>query len=151
MKTHRIFLDNYEMCKKEEADLIIIPNKESNAPNICYKRKTPHWIIKEVTNDLVWDRYSKIDINGTQDQYNQLVSWWFSNMTDEYKDFLLTSIESAVEMGFDLAMSISKAESKLKVADKEKRKSNIHKFLTSWILTGGAMYRNRKNENTLYS
>jgi len=58
MKIKRIFLENYELCNNHEADLIIIPPKDedgNHAPELFYKRKDPHWLIKELNDEQKLD------------------------------------------------------------------------------------------------
>ena len=154
MNVKRIFLDNYELSEKDDATLIIVPPKDENgnrAPNIYYKRKDPYWLVDHIDTNTIWVSDMKLNISVDQDKYNELIDWWFDNMTEDYQNHLLKIADSAIEIGFDLSMSVKKAREKLKLADKQKRKSNIGKFLIDWVSVGCSRYINKQRNNSIYS
>ena len=153
-KVKKIFLDNYTKSNKQDADLMITlakTNEDDIPATLYFKRKDLPWMIKFIDDSVVWSDDTRIAVNVDQDTYNNLVDWWFDNISEEFKESLMNLSDDAIKYGFDISMSVNKARNKLKIMDKQSRKSNLSKFLIDWVSIGCNRYINKIRKTSIYS
>lgn len=130
-------LNKYEVTKeRSEADLIIylfeVEGKEQRPLMLKHKTSKDFSYLSNVTN-AVWEQSVRISTEGTQEEYNKRVDWWFDGMDDSYKSQIAAVAKNATDRGLDIKTSAMKCRMYLKNANKSKRKSFLSKFFTTWI------------------
>ena len=126
-----------EMPKYDGMKLTLqTPEGGEPLPPLFYINKKKQDLIKD-TKDVVWHKNIKIDMYVEQEQYNRLISWWFTEMMkeDEFKTTLNNIAKNATNHAIPLPLPkvIKKAEEFIKTVPKSKRYSHIGKYLTNRV------------------
>lgn len=149
MRPKKIDLNNFTKVNSiEECDgynsLMIIPAKLSDGTQLppLYFRGGEHDLIIDITDELIWDKNSRISTAGTQEEYNKRVNWWFDNArnNDMYRELVIDTFN---RLGFDVLLSWEKCKNWLKSCPDCDRKSYIHKFVFNWLKKGYTWQINR--------
>jgi hypothetical protein len=142
MSCKRLNLSNYSHCSKEEADLVIIPQKAPDGtelPPIYFKKiETKRFKPKVTTTaDAIWDPTVIVDPTGTPKEYCSRVAWWFSSATDDYINTLRTAYNMpafAQEVEKARAWLLTRAAHEVTANGKwASRKEHIGRFVTNWL------------------
>ena len=131
MRKLKIDLNKYEVVTDEkEADLVIIPLKESSqvVNKVMFKSLKPKNHIVD-TEGIEWKQYSKISIAGEREEYNERVNWWYDNVSEDYKNL----INSGFHRLENIPLTVERSKQWLLTCPSSKRKSNIHNFLQRWL------------------
>jgi len=152
-KPKYIDLNKYNVCKKEEADLIIrSKNPDDSSPLFLFFKKI------EVEQDQVvdvsgveWKKNSYISIDGSFEEYGERVDWYYDNIDKEFIEELQTIIKAAIDTGFDLDLSLNKSRRELKIRRPEQRKSNMYRYVIDWVINGCSWWLRKKQTEEMYT
>jgi hypothetical protein len=140
----RLNLNNYELCGEADATLEITPLKVDGVsqPTLYFKSKRKSGgaiTIKDLeSGNAKWTPVVNIDISCSEDDYKTLVDWWFTEATEEYR----TNVANSYSRIPNLLETINNVRAWLMTTGAytisargkfNKRKKNIHRFLTNWL------------------
>lgn len=141
VKMTTIDMSKFDIVHDEtEASIKIVP---VGAPPILLRRKKQKDIVYKIEDGLEWKHHMTFDVVCDQDTYNDMIRWWFANMSDQYKKDLIGTFESAIASGFDIKASANKAAQWLMTCPKGKRKGRLDRFLYNWIDKGARLVTRR--------
>ena len=144
MATRKIDLNKFELVSSEDeilegqTGIIILPLRLKDGtqpPALHFRKGLPKQTqVKDVT-DVCWTQDTHISKDGTDHEYARRVDWWFDEAMkdEEYKE---TINETYNRNGYQLKVAWEKARNWLKSRVPSARKTNIHKFVWTWLNKG---------------
>lgn len=145
MKPKKINLNDFDVCAEEDADIVIIPKGEGLTP-LYFQRTNGRYEYVEDTDNCIWFKNARISTSGTDEEYAARVDWYFDNLNEEFLEELTKTVQPAIDLNWDLELSLNKLRAKLKLLTGTARKSYIAKAIVQWIIGGANWWVTHKGK-----
>ena len=155
MASRKLNLNNYVKCPEEEATLIVelFAIKEQRRGLELFlkpKEKERNYVINDEIGNAKWFPAVKIDISSkiSPKQYEDLVKWWFDNADEDYRQRMTKTYKDVPYLENEIQKCkmwlLTKTSEITRNGKYPKRRTDINKFLTSWLDKKTTFTRNER-------
>lgn len=140
-KNKIVDLNDYELVdtlgEHDHLKLTLQRTNEDDDPIVVYYVKKNKKNLLKDPEGAVWHRHIKIDMYGTQEEYNKLVDWWFDELMEdvELKEILNGIAKNATNLPIALPLPkvIREARKYVKSVPKSKRYSDLKRYIENRV------------------